>query len=492
MASKSYESLMGAIGRSVFYRPERQRVRELLSRDANPRLLVNGSEYSLFDISMNGVSFLANGNRVSWRVGGETELSLLLNGEEVYRGNARVARAEPGPGTSTRVGLGLTTGFLDLPDIRRRDDEKQLERDLADGPEPRRILVPDEYRSILSKIAHFLAFYKRVLSSHERRYRSEGRGDAGALALAEKAYPAMLPTWRQLQQGASTAALACLENPDVLRASKEYTETVVTPLVLDSPIGFRSFTKPFGYPGDYKVMLYYYENRFEGESAYGKVIHKFYVEDYPLGAGVRTRKDLMVRFMEEEHRRVLATDGDTPVFRVVNLGCGPAREVSSFVSQNRNWPGKIIWTLIDQEEEALSVAYRESRSEISRWGAHGQLNLLNLSFAQMLCEGLPIREPGSQHFIFATGLFDYIREKRAQTLILSLYDLLADGGLLTIGNAIAPNQLFWATEFLVDWTLLFRTRDEMLNLAALLPDTAKIDVDVEPSNAYYFLKIRKN
>jgi hypothetical protein len=102
-----------------------------------------------------------------------------------------------------------------------------------------------------------------------------------------------------------------------------------------------------------------------------------------------------------------------------------------------------------------------------------------------------LREPGSQHFIFATGLFDYIREKRAQTLILSLYDLLADGGLLMIGNAIAPNEFFWATEFLVDWTLLFRTRDEVMNLAALLPESARVDICVEPSNAYCFLRVRK-
>jgi hypothetical protein len=40
--TKSYEELMGALGRAVFFRPERRRVRDLLSRDAQPHLLVDG------------------------------------------------------------------------------------------------------------------------------------------------------------------------------------------------------------------------------------------------------------------------------------------------------------------------------------------------------------------------------------------------------------------------------------------------------------------
>jgi hypothetical protein len=92
MMAKSYESLMGALGRSVFFRPERQRVRELLSRDARPRLLVNGKAFPLFDLSMNGVSFLSPVSDDAWEIGESLELSLMLHGEEVYRGIARVAR----------------------------------------------------------------------------------------------------------------------------------------------------------------------------------------------------------------------------------------------------------------------------------------------------------------------------------------------------------------------------------------------------------------
>lgn len=489
--AKSYESLMGSLGRSVFYRPERQRIRELLSRNSQPKLLIDGLEFPLFDISMNGVSFLAPGEPVKWKIGRLMEISLLLHEEELYKGPARVARAEQGP-RGARIGLGLETGFLDLPEIRRRDDERRLESELQDGPEAMYCLVPARYRETISRITHFLSFYRRSLGEHEQRYRSQGESEVRSIKLAERAYEAIHERWWELQVEASRAALECLADREVLLAAKEYTEALVTPLILESPIGSRAYSKPLGYAGDYQTMLYYYNNAFEGETAFGRFVHKFFVGEYPLGVGVRTRKELIVDVMEREHNRVIARSGPDTSFRVVSLGCGPAREVCDFIARRREWPGSIVWTLIDQEEEALSIAYRESRREIGRWSSRGHLNLLNLSFVQLLSEGIPLQSPGTQDFVFSAGLFDYLRESRAQTLLRALYDLLAEDGIIAVGNAVAPNDYFWATEFLVDWTLLYRTREEMLHLADLLPDTAEREVVLDPSGAYYFLMVRKH
>ncbi|HOC43928.1 MAG TPA: class I SAM-dependent methyltransferase family protein [Thermoanaerobaculales bacterium] len=489
--AKPYESLMGVFARSVFYRPERQRVRELLSRDAKPQLMINGTEFPLFDMSMNGLSFISTGESSAWKVGDEVELSLVLHNESIYQGPARIARTEAGP-RGAHIGVGLTTGFLDLPEISRRDDEKRLERELRDGCGAVERLVPGRYREQMAKAAHFLSHYNRVLRRQEQLYRESGRGEEASTELAERAYESLCEPWWDINVQASRAAVECLESRDVLVAAKEYTEALVTPLVMDSAIGFRAYTKPLGYAGDYHVMLWFYANEFEGKTALGKVIHKFYVDRHPMGRGVRTRKDFIVDLMYKEHERFLSTTPSENVFRVVSLGCGPAREVSDFVSRHRTWNGTIAWTLIDQEEEALSVAYRDSRREIGRWGSGARLNLLNLSFVQLLSEGVPLQDPGSQHLIFSAGFFDYLREGRAQTLLKGLFDLLAPGGMLAIGNAVAPNEFFWNMEFLVDWTLYYRSRQEMLGLASLLPDTAEREVLVEPSGGYHFLLVRKH
>lgn len=488
---KSYESLTGAVARGVFYRPERQRVREILSRDAQPRLLVDGESFPLFDLSMNGLSFLAPGAPAQWSVGQEIDLSLLLHGEEVYTGPARVARAEPGIRDGSLVGLGLVTGFLDLPEIRRQDEMRRLNRELREGPAGMVRLVPKEYRDVVARIVHFLGFFRRSLQEHENYLKTDPGSQNNGMTLEERAYQAIREPWWNLQVEAARASAECFGDRDVLVAAKRYTEDIVTPLVLDSELGKRTYNKPLGYAGDYKAMLQIYKNSFEGETVFGRVIHKFFPEDHPLGRGIRTRKDLIVEAMEREHRTMLQNRGESSVFKVTSLGCGPAVEVSDFIRRNKTWPGRVVWTLIDQEEEALSVAYRASRREIGKWGGNGDLFLLNLSFVQMLSEGVPLREEGSQDLIFSAGLFDYLRASRARILIEALYEFLVPGGLMLIGNAIAPNEFFWAAEFLVDWSLLYRTQDEMKTLASRLPNSAEVNVLTEPSRGYYFLEIRK-
>ena len=482
---------MGSIGRAMFYRPERQRVRELFSRESQPKLMVNGTEYPLFDVSMSGLSFLAHNESAEMSVGDEADVLLLLHGEEIFSGKVRVARIEPGPRGGSRVGLGLVRGFLDLPEIRRRDDEKQLDDAVHRGHELATTLIPATYREVVARIVHFFQYYRRTFDYHEQRYRDEGADEEAITRLVYRATDALRQPWAELQREASMAAVECLGDRRVLLAAKEFTETLMVPCMLDIPLNHRAYLKPLGYSGDYQVMLYYYADGYEGDTVFTKAMHKLHME-HPLANGVRTRKDLVVRQMEEEHSRVIRSKGESATVRVTSLGCGPAREVSDFIARNRNWTGEIIWTLIDQEEEALSVAYRASRRELSTGDSRGHLELLNLSFLQLLSEGLPLRDPGSQDLIYCTGLFDYIREERAQTLIQTMYELVAPGGLIIIGNALAPNEHFWAPEFLGDWTILYRTRDEVFRLAALLPENADVDVITEPGNAYFFLMVRKN
>jgi len=120
------------------------------------------------------------------------------------------------------------------------------------------------------------------------------------------------------------------------------------------------------------------------------------------------------------------------------------------------------------------------------------LNLLNLSFVQLLSEGVPLQDPGSQHLIFSAGFFDYLRDGRAQTLLRGLYDLLAPGGLLAVGNAVAPNEFFWNMEFLVELDPVLSHPQRNAGPSSPPPESAESEVLLEPSGGYHFLLIRKH
>lgn len=252
----------------------------------------------------------------------------------------------------------------------------------------------------------------------------------------------------------------------------------------------RAYQKPLGYPGDYRVMLYYYANELEGDTVYDQVIHKYFV-DHPLSAGVRTRSAFVVDIMKEEIGKAEAASMAGDEFRVASLGCGPAREVPAFTAIDQPRRAKVSWTLIDQEDEALSIAFQDGRKAISTANTGDRLQCLNMSFVQILADPHLMPLSDKQHLIFSTGLFDYLSERRSQSLIAGLYDLLAPGGLLAIANAARPNQYFWSPEFVLDWTLLYRTEREMLRLGDTLPPEAERKVAIESGKAYYFLLVRK-
>ncbi|MCK6504078.1 PilZ domain-containing protein [Myxococcota bacterium] len=489
--TKTYDELIGATGRSVFFRPERARVREFLSPDAQPVLRVGSVELAVFDLSMNGLSVLAPRGAPLPPVDTEADVALWMHGRAVFEGRARIARIEASS-AGQRVGLALTRGFIDLPAIAREDEEAQLARALAQGGRPGRDAVGATYHDALNQVVSFVQFYRESLRRHEARYKAEGglRGRQAIHDLEQRALAALREPWRALRIQASQAAEPLMADRSRRYAAKQLTETLLTPLLLEAPCVRRSYEKPLGYPGDYQVMLYCYNDALEGDTVFGRVFHKLWIE-HPMPAGVRTRRDLVVQLALAEQDALLARDGDAAELRVGILGCGPAREVPAFVDQRPRWGGSVTWTLIDQEEEALSVAYRTAQTALARADGGGTARCLNLSFSQLLQDPQILPLARGQHLVASSGLFDYLRDTTAQPLILALYDRLAPGGLLAIGNAIAPAEDFWSPEMVLDWTLIYRTEQDMRRLGALLPESAQVEVRPEAGGAYHYLLARK-
>lgn len=481
---RSYEELVGGFGRAVAFRARRQLARELV-REHAASIVIGGASFPLYDMAMSGVSFLAPADAPAWPVDLVIDVDIRVHEASAFRGRARVAREEAVYGRR-RVGLQLVGGFLDLHAMQRLDEEQALGRDLAEGPE--RILgrVPAGYREVLLRAVQFAAFYRRVLSYHEARLADD---DAAAYeardALVRRSITAIRPRWHELRLAAAAAARPVLEDRAALAATKALTESLLTPLLLGAPVIGRSYTKPLGYPGDFLVMQHIYKDAFEGETAFDRVWHKLACEE-PLAAGVRARKELVKALTAAEYARRRAEGAP---LRAMSLGCGPAREVVELLAEHPEPPAGIHWTLIDQEEKALSVAHGDVVRGIAARGGACSVQCLYLSFEQI------IKDPGAitgepEDMIYCVGLFDYLPERRAAALLRSLFERLRPGGLLAIGNALAPNDHFWLGEFVLDWTLLYRDEAALRRLAAAAAPAA-IELRREDAGAYDFLLLRK-
>src|SRR5258708_5443003 len=108
---------------------------------------------------------------------------------------------------------------------------------------------------------------------------------------------------------------------------------------------------------------------------------------------------------------------------------------------------------IDQDPETVETVRRHFGPAVD-----AQVGSLKL-FLGKGADGL-----GKFHFIYVSGLFDYLSDRLAVRLTAGLFDRLLPGGKLWIANF--AKDIFHAgyMEAFMDWWLTFRSPEDMLKL----------------------------
>jgi hypothetical protein len=479
----TYDRLSGASGRRVFYRAERFKARDLFPQ-ATARVEVDNALLALEDLSMTGFSAIAAGSAL-WapRIGDEFSVRLLLDDLVLHEGRARVCRIGRQK-NGVRVGLGLTSDYLDIAEVISKRNRLLLELEIGGGLVPDAGLVDPAYRKLAADVLHLLRNFRAVLERHERR----GKGGSpslqnsadDALAVCEER---MIPNWRQHWEHANAVVAPIMSDPERLRATKRFTELVLTPEFMDGPIWRRSYEKPLGYPGDYEVMNHVYAWRSEGVNATGKLLHRAGLE---VAECIGTRMKLVEQMIADE----IAARAGNSTTHITSIGSGPAKEVSNFLRTD-DIPGPVSFTLVDQEHEALEQAYSEIYPQTTRHEGKATVQCLNLSFVDLARKNRVFPGVGPQDFIYSVGLVDYLTDRRARGLVWSLYDRLAPGGRLVIGNMRETSlSNLWPMEFICDWSVYYRDEAAMRAMVEGLPvDSLKLETD--PTGRVFMLSLRK-
>jgi hypothetical protein len=479
---RAYEELPGAKGRRIFYRPERFSAREAFGH-ALPTVEIDDRSHILDDFSMTGLSVVGANDSEPPALGSNVVIRLRVGDALLHEGAAEVRRVEPTPAGS-RMAMQLNSGFLDVPRLVARHQEVMLERELDRTLLPNDALVPVEYRRHLSDILFLFREFRTIADRAEARIKAQG-GDVNGRAandFLDRCEARLVPAWQAFWKRANALVEPLRQDPDALAATKRYTERVLTPEVMAGAIWRRSYEKPLGYPGDYQIMNQVYDWQRIGNTFYEKLQHRLGLEN---AACVATRAELVREAIDEEIRR--APDRVT---HVSSLGCGSAREVIGYLDE-RQIPGRASFTLIDQDQGALTYAYERTYPSVIRHGGNVHVQCLNASFIQLLRTGELFGKLPPQDLIYSVGLVDYFQARRAKGFIEALYEHLTPGGLLIIGNMKDTDiSCFWPMEFICDWTVVYRTPEEMRALAEGL-DAAEVDVRDDASGRVTMLYVRK-
>lgn len=481
---KTYEDLAGASGRRVFYRAERFRARDVFTRFP-PRVTIDGKPYTLENLSMSGLAVSARRDGEPCNAG--KDVSVVLEGQNgpLFTAIGHLNRVEA-RNIDTLVAVSFKGSVLDIRGLVNRHNEALMARELNGGLSHALELVPADYRRLCADVVHLLRAYKNTLSRFETLSAREGetadpeRIDA-VYAMAEER---ILPEWRRLWREGNEMTLPMMAAPDVLQAVKRFTEQVITPELLAGPIWNRCYRKPLGYPGDYLMMNYVYEWQPKGANIHEKLLHR-------LGLDVLECVATRMAMAQKSIADVVAGGANTgrPA-RITSLGCGPAQEMVNYLMLRR-LPRAVDVTLVDQDHRALDFAYGRIYPEIARLNDGSSVRCLEVSFIELMKGSGGVVTLPPQDMIYTLGLVDYLSHRRAAQLVAALYGNLAPGGKLMVGNAAeVPLGGRWSSEFICDWSMVFRTERDMAELAAAVPG-ARWELRSDPTGRIHMLYFQR-
>lgn len=473
--STHYEELKGAEGRARVYRPLRIAAEQYFFGHA-PKVHFDDQEYALADLSIAGLGGVAVGElneAADDAVIRRGVLRLTQRGRELFAASARRARLDLSKGRWT-AGFALEEGVLDLDALRRANAAA-----LASAPPRPELAVPDVYKTLCADAMHFIGSYLARID------RFAGHVEAMMPYAERRAVAADLAAecengWRALMMQGNALVAPWHDDKPLREALKAYTEATLTRLLCGGETWRRSFEKPQGYPGDFRIMNFMYDGAPRGETIGEMFLHLTgVIAGQPIVSRMHRLADLIV-----DRGAEIAAHG-APV-NIMSVGAGPARElerIAALSAPGARWRA----TLVDQEAEALEYAVANVRAR--KLGV--EVTPLNVSFKEMLVPSALGPHFAGQDVIYSSGLVDYLSPMAAQRFVRRMYDFLRPGGLVIIGNVnnLATGTI-WPMEHVLDWTLYFRSEADMRAMATGF-DPEHVAIIEDEMRAIYFLAVRK-
>ncbi len=199
----------------------------------------------------------------------------------------------------------------------------------------------------------------------------------------------------------------------------------------------RARTWPRGYPGDYEIIEKAYNDQTISQGI-GQLLDRYFLES-TLAHGIRNRRAKMRETLTEELLR-------QPEAQVLNIGCGPCREVLELAPVIKQTNAH--FTNVDFDTDALLF----SAQRLNEAGIADQVSFRQYNAMRMVNAKKNVREFGHFDVIYTIGLLDYLTDQVLVRMIKSLYATLKPGGVLI---AVFKDSDQYATEdyhWLVDWS----------------------------------------
>jgi SAM-dependent methyltransferase len=252
------------------------------------------------------------------------------------------------------------------------------------------------------------------------------------------------------------------------RVRSEQVAEVFAPTLTGECIHGFGYLKPHGYAGDYEMIdriHTYWESSNPSLVRWDRFFHQ-----QAAPKAVRNR----IRYLGELLERIENTGAGSA--SVLNLGCGPARDLHNYFRDHTG--SRLQIRSIDLDPQAIQYA----SALCAQWSDR-------LKFE---CRNVLRYRPGEQYdLVWSSGLFDYFSDRLVVVVLKRLLTAVKPGGELVIGNFGSVNPSRGYMELLGKWYLEHRSEAALRQLAreAGVHDS-DMRIEREPEGVNLFLHIR--
>jgi len=259
-----------------------------------------------------------------------------------------------------------------------------------------------------------------------------------------------------------------------------------------SDIMRKAFRKYRGYPGDFEMMEYIYNQKETSFDIFSQYFDKYFI-DNAYSRAVRGRKDKMVEILDtflcERFPRKKALN-------ILNLACGPCREIREVFSKSKECYGLVNFVCVDQDKDALTISDEFIRALPLKGDTGFQFlegNLLHY-FKYPAREAVKLGKKFD--LVYSIGLADYFPDKILSGMISFALRLLNKNGVFILAHKIEERDAFapLPPKWFCDWLFVPRTVEDVKKLIAmnLGSDCSIMHQEWEGSKKVIFLMVRKN
>lgn len=245
----------------------------------------------------------------------------------------------------------------------------------------------------------------------------------------------------------------------------------------------RSYEKPRGYAGDYKMVEEFYDQS-PRSSGVG-----YYFDNYILKNTLATadiyRKDKMSELVERYFEKNVFKK-----LNVINFGCGACKELRDLFKNYQ--PNKKINIMgVDQDTEAMDFS-KQALGNLSEYVSidYIQQNIIDLIFNYRNSQ--PNSVYANKELVYSMGLVDYFADNVLQLFVRFSLKTLAPGGTFIFAHKNSEKiESFLPPDWFCDWKFFLRNKEEVLNIVKDEILGYDLEIEWEKTRHMFFLILTK-